>query len=72
MWKKRESKLLRCIWNAAADGIDAEIVQDNVECANLEEEIHPDYETQHPDFYAEKNKELKKLQQIPIKNKFDG
>ena len=44
----------------AADGIDAEIVQDNVECANLEEEIHPDYETQHPDFYAEKSKEPKK------------
>ena len=44
----------------ATDGIDAEIVQDNVECANLEEEIHPDYETQHPDFYAEKSKEPKK------------
>ena len=38
----------------AADGIDAEIVQDYVDCANLEEEIYPDYETQHPDFYAEK------------------
>ena len=44
----------------APDRIDAEIVQDKVECANLEEEIHPDYETQHPDFYAEKIKEPKK------------
>ena len=35
----------------AGDGIDAEIVQDNVECDDHDEDIHPDYETQHPDFY---------------------
>ena len=33
--------------------IDSENVQDNIESTILEPEIHPDYETQHPDFFAE-------------------
>ena len=33
--------------------MDAEIVQDNDECNVIGEELHPDFEVQHPDFFFE-------------------
>ena len=34
-----------------AENLDAENVQENDECNQLGPEIHPDFETQHPDYF---------------------
>ena len=37
------------------ENIDAENVQDNEDCALIEDEIHPDFETRHPDYFDQSN-----------------
>ena len=43
-----------------AEGLDAENAQDNDDCNQLPPEIHPDYETQHPDCFLERSKQPSK------------
>lgn len=42
------------------EGLDAENVQDNDDCNQLAPEIHPDYKTQHPDYFMEGSKQPSK------------
>ena len=49
-----------------AEGLDAENAQDNDDCNQLPPEIHPDFETQHPDCFLEGSK-----QHMLLTNKYD-
>ena len=37
--------------NIKIEDIDAENAQDNEDCIEIGDEVHPDFEVQHPDFY---------------------